>query len=78
MKKKTKETVDLENTSISKYWHDIENNKIVVCNKIRYLYKHLYKKLYDTENKYHFDFNRSQRPITFIEKFCKHSRGKLG
>ena len=62
---------ELENTSIARYWHKIESKEIEVSYEIKETYKHLYKKLYDTTiDNFHFDINKAERAIAFIEKFC--------
>lgn len=57
------------------YYNLIKSNKIVVSNKIKVQYE---KIIYDIDNpdKYHFDLEKANRPIEFIEKFCKHSKGQ--
>ena len=63
--------IDLEQTAIAQYWHQMESGKLVVCIEIKTIYQHLYRKLNDdTIDGYQFDFGRSQRPIKFIESFC--------
>ncbi|MEF9892630.1 MAG: terminase large subunit [Anaerorhabdus sp.] len=52
----------------------IESNDLVVCNKIRTQFMKLKKDMNDP--KYTFDIEKAQRPIRWIEKFCKHSKGK--
>ena len=68
---------ELENTSIAQYYHKIESGEIIACRKIKTLYRHLYYKLYHPAE-FHFDIEKAQRPIRFIEKFCKHSKGAMG
>ena len=57
------------------YYNLIKSGKIEVSQKIKTQYE---KIIYDLEHpgKYHFDLNRATRPIEFIEKFCKHSKGQ--
>lgn len=63
--------VDLEQTAIAIYWHQMENGQLVACSEIYAVYRHLYKKLADDSlDGYHFDYAQSQRPIKFIESFC--------
>lgn len=57
------------------YYNLIKSGKIETCDKI----KRVYEKIVDDLNnpgKYHFDIDKATRPITFIEKFCKHSKGQ--
>lgn len=57
------------------YLDAIEGGEIVVCRRIRKVYTRL---VYEAENpgKYRFDEERANRPIEFIERFCKHSKGE--
>lgn len=57
------------------YYNLINSKKIVVSNKIKIQFEKL---IYDMNNpgKYHFDLEKANRPIEFIEKFCKHSKGQ--
>ena len=57
------------------YYNLIKSKKVVVSKKVKLQYDKL---VYDIENpgKYHFDIDKATRPINFIEKFCKHSKGQ--
>lgn len=57
------------------YLDAIEGGEIAVCKRIRKVYARL---AYEAENpgKYRFDEERANRPIEFIERFCKHSKGE--
>lgn len=57
------------------YYNLIKSGKIEASIKIKKQYE---KIVYDMEHpgKYHFDIEKATRPITFIEKFCKHSKGQ--
>ena len=75
-------------TNIEEYYKWITDNPSKVCNKIKTIYKRLvediktekeisFTKEGKTEtHKYHFDKEKAQRPIEFIEKYCKQSKGK--
>lgn len=58
------------------YYNLIVSGKIKVSNKLRKTFDKVVKDLTDTNSKYRFDINKANRPIEFIEKFCKHSKGK--
>lgn len=60
---------------IQKYWKLILDGKVKVSKKV---YKQFELIINDLNNpgKYHFDIERATRPIEFIEKFCKHSKGQ--
>ena len=57
------------------YYNLIKSGKIVVCRRLMQQYE---KIVWDIEHpsKYHFDLKKANRPIEFIEKFCKHSKGQ--
>ncbi len=57
------------------YYNLITSGKITVCKRLLRQYE---KIVYDLNNpgKYHFDLKKANRPIEFIEKFCKHSKGQ--
>lgn len=57
------------------YYNLIKSKKIVVSNKIKIQFEKL---IYDIDNPniYHFDIEKANRPIEFIERFCKHSKGQ--
>ena len=57
------------------YYNLIKSGKIEVSNKILKTYEKIINDL-NNPGKYHFDLEKSLRPITFIEKFCKHSKGQ--
>ena len=60
---------------IKTYYNLMLSKKIIVPKKIKRQYDKL---IYDIDNpsKYHFDIDKANRPIEFIERFCKHSKGK--
>ena len=60
---------------IIEYWDKIKNGEIVVNSNIRKLYE---KVLYDLNNQseYTFDIEKATKPIEFVERFCKQSKGR--
>ena len=60
---------------ITTYYNLIKSGKILVSKKILKQYE---KIIYDLNNpgKYHFDIKKANRPIQFIETFCRHSKGQ--
>ena len=78
------------NSYIEQYYQWILQNPKKVNHKIKVVYKKLVQDIYNprtvsffnkqTEEKeehtYIFDSEKATRPIIFIEKFCKHSKGK--
>ncbi|GAA5417973.1 hypothetical protein Pryu01_03051 [Paraliobacillus ryukyuensis] len=63
---------------IKKYWQEISKGNIVVNDKIKRVYKKLVNDLENNESIYEYSEERANHAIDFIEKFCKHSKGKLG
>lgn len=60
---------------IKAYADKIEAGEIVTSKRVRKVYARL---VYDMDNpgKYRFDEAKANRPIEFIERFCKHSKGE--
>lgn len=63
---------------IIEYWEQIESGKVVVGDKIRRVYKKLVDDLNNTDSEYEYDEEKANHAIEFIERFCKHSKGKMG
>lgn len=77
-------------TYIEEYYNKISSGEIVACKKIKAVYKKLVNdlkkpkkvsflnKITDEieEHTYIFEEKKANRPIQFIEKYCKHSKGK--
>ena len=77
-------------TYIEEYYQWILKNPDKVCHKVKVVYQKLVKDIYNPEkvtfyneiteeeetHTYVLDVERGRKPIDFIEKFCKHSKGK--
>lgn len=63
---------------IIEYWKEIESGKCVVSRRVKKQYQELVRRIEqpDTGARYMFDEKRALRPIEFIERFCKHSKGE--
>lgn len=61
---------------ILEYWSKIESGEIVVGKRLRQQYQKLVDELQNPRDPWVFDFDKANRPIEFIERFCKHSKGK--
>ena len=63
---------------IVEYWKEIECGKCVVSRRVKKQYQELVRRIEqpDTDTRYIFDEKRALRPIEFIERFCKHSKGE--
>lgn len=62
------------------YLNSIRNGESAACHKIKTLYEREvgWIKNAPKDFPFYFDEQAGQRPIDFIEKFCKHSKGKWG
>ena len=60
---------------VLEYWEKIQAGKIIVCKKIKQVYRQLVADM-QTSDRYDFDIGRANRPIEFAETFCKNSKGK--
>lgn len=63
-----------DDSYLYKYYNDIKTGKVLVCKKLRMEIERL---IIDTKsNKYIYDVSLGQKPIIFIEKYCRHSKGE--
>lgn len=58
------------------YWDEIQTGDVVVSHRVRKQYQRIVDTLENPRLGYHFDINRGSKPIEFIEKFCRHSKGE--
>ena len=63
---------------IRAYWAAIERGDVVVGDKIRRTYAHLVSKLDTDADGYHYSPARAWHVIDFIERYCHHSKGRMG
>ena len=63
---------------VSMYLEKINSGEISACNKIRKLYQREVNWIKNPPESFYFDEKEGLRPIEFIEKFCKNSKGKWG
>lgn len=61
---------------IQEYWNAIEAGAVEVPTRVRTVYQRLAKETQDPPDGYFFDEKRARRPVEFIERFCKHSKGE--
>lgn len=61
---------------ILKYWDKIQKGEIVACRRLKQQYQKLVDELNNPKDPWVFDIERANQPIEFIERFCKHSKGK--
>lgn len=60
---------------ILEYWEAIASGKVLVSKRVYKQYKKLVEEI-KNPGKYIFDEARANKPIEFIERFCKHSKGE--
>lgn len=60
---------------IEQYYSQIESGKTVVSNRVRSVYKSLVSELKEPRD-WIFDEEKANKPIEFIEKFCRQSHGE--
>lgn len=65
----------LNTNYILKYYQQIVAGDILVSKKVRLQFDKIVEDL-KHPGKYYFDLERANKPIEFIEKYCKHSKGK--
>nr|DAF63879.1 MAG TPA: Large Terminase [Siphoviridae sp. ctgn638] len=62
---------------IVEYNEKIQSGEIVACQKVKTVYKALVRDITDVNSQWVYDEVKANHPIFFIEKFCKHSKGKF-
>ena len=60
------------------YWEQIRDNKVVVSKKVYKVYEELNRLIHDNKSEWEYNPKKANHAISFIEKYCKHSKGKLG
>lgn len=65
---------------VSEYWRKIESGEIVTSRRVKAVYGRLMAEMDSpaADSPYYFDEETGERPIIFIERFCKQSQGTLG
>lgn len=61
---------------ILEYCNKIEAGDIVVCKRLWQQYEKILDELKHPKDLFKFSIDKANRPIEFIEKFCKHSKGQ--
>lgn len=65
-------------TYIEEYYNKIVSGEIVACKRIKQVYKKLVDDIHNPKNNWIFDIELAEKPIIFIETFCKQAQGKMG
>lgn len=63
---------------IIEYWSKINSGEEIVSKKVRRVYEKLVGDLSDELSEFEYNHKRALHAIKFIEKYCKHSKGKMG
>jgi phage terminase large subunit-like protein len=58
------------------YWEKIQSGEIMACKRLVQQYSKLVSDLENPQDPWVFDLDRASQPIEFIERFCRHSKGK--
>ncbi len=61
---------------ILEYWQFIQARHVVVSKRVQKIYARLVSDIESPRGDFIFDEKRANRPIAFIEQFCKHSKGE--
>lgn len=61
---------------IEQYLKQIRDGHCIVSKRVRRVYEKLAGDIHDAGSEYIFNKRRAEHPITFIERFCKHSKGE--
>jgi len=61
---------------IVEYWNRIQSEEIPVCKRLKQQYQKLIEELHNPRDPWVFDLEKANKPVEFIEKFCRHSKGK--
>lgn len=65
---------------ILEYWKGIESGEIITSRRVAAVYERLTREITDpaSDSPYYFDEEAGERPILFVEEFCKQSQGIIG
>lgn len=65
---------------VTEYYDKLKAGEIITSRRVKRVYEQLVKEIRDPapESPYYFDEEAGERPIEFIETFCKQSQGDLG
>lgn len=64
---------------IQEYYGLIQSGEVKVSKKIRRTYQHVIEDIINCESsEWYYSHEKATRVITFVERYCKHSKGKMG
>lgn len=61
---------------IEQYLEEIRTGKRIVSRRVRAVYERLVDDIKNPKNGFIFDEKKAQRPIDFMQRFCRHSKGE--
>ena len=61
---------------VTEYWHAIQAGEVTVCVKTRKAYERLAREAANGRGRWVYDVERGNRPIEFMRRFCRHSKGE--
>ena len=63
---------------VKEYYNRIESGEIITSRRVKTVYERLCAEMDDKNSAFYFDEDAGERPIMFIETFCKQSQGTIG
>lgn len=63
---------------VLRYWRQIESGEVAASNKVRAMYKRLAADIETPREPWVYDETRANHALVFIERYCKHSKGRWG
>lgn len=63
---------------ILEYWQQIESGAVVVSDKVRRVYRKLVFDIFNKNSEWEYSEARANHAIEFVERYCRHSKGKWG
>ncbi len=65
---------------VREYWRKIESGEIITSRRVKVVYGRLVREMDEPPDgsPWYFDEETGERPIIFVERFCKQSQGTLG
>lgn len=65
---------------VREYWEQLKGGSIVTSRRVKAVYERIVREMDspDPDFPYYFDEDSGERPIIFMERFCKQSQGTLG
>lgn len=78
MSKVARQLIKEYSNPIIDYWNEIESKNIVVSLKVYKTYKEIIRIMNDPGCEWEYSEQKARHAMSFIERYCKHSKGKMG